>query len=182
MLILSSGEKLWVGGDIKVLKFDLMFFFSSPKILLSLKFSKKLWNMPKFHWVVEKVNMTASLRKVLDKLEFCFFPVLPILFNKLAHVAYMMVIWMSYLSHFTQQPDTGYIARKCQPTFPRYISGFNISISLSYLLKNFLYVYLVPLFMAENFKPLAFESLLFWMEWALKMAMIEGNWLACYWL
>ena len=36
--------------------------------------------------------------------------------------------------------------------------------------------------MAENFKPLALESLLFWMEWAQKVEMIEGNWLACYWL
>lgn len=161
----------------------MVFFFSSPKILLSLRLSKKLCNMPKIHWVVEKVNMTASLRKVLDKLEFCLFPILLILFKKLAHVACTMVIWMSSLCHiFTQQPDTGYIARKCQPTFPRYISEFNIFISLNYLLKNFLYGYLVPLFMAENFTPLALESLLFWMEWAQKMEMIEGNWLACYWL
>ena len=82
--------------------------------------------------------------------------------------------------HIFTQSCTGYIARKCQPTFPRHISEFNICISLNYLLENFLYGYLVPLFMAENFKPLALEFLLFRMEWAQKVEMFEGNWLACY--
>ena len=39
--------------------------------------------------------------------------------------------------HIFTQSCTGYIARKCQPTFPRHISEFNICISLNYLLENF---------------------------------------------